>query len=70
MEINTDMLRNLISRRRDEIEKSVDGTGYLPKTVVGVATFLVDNEADVDLLSSRQRVVFDKFILPLLCTPE
>jgi hypothetical protein len=66
MEHNLNALRNLISKRRDEIEKIVQGSGYLTKTAVGVATFLIDNEGDVDLLSSKQRVIFDKFIKPLL----
>ncbi|MDD2853699.1 MAG: hypothetical protein PHY09_17575 [Desulfuromonadaceae bacterium] len=70
MELDLNVLRNLISMRRDEIEKIVKGSGYLAKTVVGVATFLVDNEGDVNLLTSKQRVVFDKFITPLLDMPH
>ena len=70
MELDVQILRNLISKRRDEVEKIVEGSGYLVKTVIGVATFLVDNEGDVDLLASKQRVVFEKFILPLLNTPR
>lgn len=70
MELDLNVLRNLISKRRDEIEKIVEGSGYLAKTVVGVATFLVDNEGDVDLLASKQRVIFDKFITPLLEMPR
>jgi len=66
MELDLDVLRNLISKRRDEIEKGVAGTGYLAKTVIGVATFLLDNEGDLDLLSAKQRATFDKFIRPLL----
>lgn len=66
MNVNTAALKNLISKRPYEIEKIVDGTGYLAKTVIGVGTFLLDNEGDVDLLSAKQLVVFEKFLQPLL----
>ena len=66
MELDLNVLRNLISKRRDEIEKIVEGSGYLARTVVGVATYLIDNEGDVDLLSVKQRATFEKFIIPLL----
>lgn len=66
MNVDRTRLKHLISKRGDEIEKSVRGTGYLAKTVVGVGTFLLDNEGDVDLLSAKQRVIFDKFLQPLL----
>ncbi|MBK5276262.1 MAG: hypothetical protein JJE30_14600 [Desulfuromonadales bacterium] len=66
MEIDLHSLRTLLSKRRDEIEKSVEGTGYLAKTVIGVGTFLLDNEGDIELLSSNQLATFDKFIKPLL----
>jgi hypothetical protein len=70
MELDLKVLQNLISKRRDEIERIVEGSGYLTRTVIGVATFLVDNEGDVDLLAAKQRVVFDKFIIPLLNKPR
>lgn len=70
MEVNLRQLRNLLSRRKEEIEASVAGTGYLPKTVIGVGTFVLDNEGNLDLLTAKQRVVFDKFLLPLLNTPQ
>lgn len=70
MYIDLDKLNTLIHKRADEIEKSVAGTGYLLRTVIGVGTFLLDNEGDVDLLSARQRLTFDRFILPLLDTPR
>lgn len=70
MDIDVKMLRKLLSKRTDEIEKSVAGTGYLVKTVVGVGTFLLDIEGDVELLSAKQRVIFDKFIKPLLDAPS
>jgi hypothetical protein len=70
MNVNLSLLKNLISKRSDEIEKSVAGTGYLAKTVIGVGTFLLDNEGDVDLLSAKQKVIFEKIILPLLNAPR
>ena len=70
MNVDLNLMRNLIHKRCDEIEKSVAGTGYLARTVTGVGTFLLDNEGDVDLLSAKQRVVFEKFILPLLDSPR
>jgi hypothetical protein len=70
MDVNVSVLKNLISKRSDEIERSVEGTGYLAKTVIGVGTFLLDNEADIELLSAKQRVVFDKFLVPLLSKPR
>lgn len=69
MEIDLEQLRNLIYRRTDEIEKIVAGTGYLPKTVIGVGTFLLDNHGDLDLLTSKQQTTFEKFIKPLLESP-
>jgi len=59
-------LQHLLSKRTAEIERSVSGTGYLPKTVIGVGTFLLDNEGDVDLLTAKQNAIFEKFIQPLL----
>ncbi len=70
MNVDLDVLKNLIHKRSDEIEKSVAGTGYLARTVIGVGTFLLDNEGDSDLLSAKQRVIFEKFILPLLNAPR
>jgi hypothetical protein len=70
MHVDLPLLKNLIQKRIDEIEKSVAGTGYLARTVIGVSTFLLDNEGDVDLLSARQRVIFEKFLLPLLNAPR
>ena len=70
MELNLKSLGKLLSKRIYEIERSVVGTGYLAKTVIGVGTFLLDNEGDIDLLSAKQRVIFDKFIKPLLDMPH
>jgi len=66
MKVSLHPLRFLLSRRTAEIERSVRGTGYLAKTVIGVGTFLLDNEGDVDLLTDKQKATFEKFILPLL----
>jgi hypothetical protein len=70
MEVNLRWLRNLLTKRTDEIEKSVAGTGYLAKTVIGVGTFLLDNEGDLDLLTAKQRATFEKFLKPLLDKPR
>lgn len=70
MHVDLDKLNTLIHKRADEIEKIVAGTGYLPRTVIGVCTYLHDNEGDVDLLSVRQKLTFDRFILPLLNAPR
>lgn len=66
MEIDLDLLTALITKRTDEIEKIVAGTGYLPRTVIGVGTFLLDNDGDLNLLTAKQRVTFEKFLKPLL----
>lgn len=68
MNVDLALLKNLLSKRRDEIEKSVAGTGYLATTVIGVGTFLLDNEGDIDLLSAKQKATFEKFIEPLLAS--
>ena len=70
MNVDLNLLKNLISKRSDEIEKIVVGTGYLARTVIGVGTFLLDNEGDLDLLSAKQKVIFEKFIQPLLAAPR
>lgn len=66
MDLDLKQLQHLINKRSDKIEQIVAGTGYRPKTVIGVGTFLLDNEGDLDLLTANQRVTFEKFILPLL----
>jgi len=70
MEVDLDQLQHLVRKRGDEIEKSVAGTGYLTKTVIGVATYLLDNEGNLDLLTAKQRVTFEKFLAPLLQSPR
>jgi hypothetical protein len=70
MELDLNQLRILISKRREEIEHSVEGTGYLARTVIGVGTFLLDNEGNLDLLSAKQLNTFEKFLQPLLAKPS
>ena len=69
MDIDLDVLRHLLKKRTNEIEVTVAGTGYLLRTVVGVGTFLLDNQGDLDLLTAKQQVTFEKFLKPLLETP-
>ncbi len=66
MEIDLDVLSHLIRKRTDEIDKSVAGTGYLARTVIGVGTFLLDNEGNLNLLTSKQQVTFERFLKTLL----
>ena len=66
MELNLDTLKDLITNRTTDIEKIVAGSGYLPRTVIGVATFLLDNQGNIDLLTAKQQVTFERFIKPLL----
>lgn len=66
MEIDLDQLQHLVTKRTDLIEQMVGDSGYLPRTVIGVATFLLDNHGDLELLTSKQRVTFDRFLKPLL----
>lgn len=66
MELDLRLLKNLLSKRGDEIEAAVVGSGYLARTVIGVGTFLLDNEGDLDLLSAKQRATFERFLKPLL----
>lgn len=70
MLVDLRLLRTLLRTRTDEIEQIVAGTGYLPRTVIGVATFLLDNEGNLDLLTAKQQVVFEKFLKPLLDSPR
>jgi hypothetical protein len=66
MELDLNLLKYLITKRTDEIEQRVAGTGYLAKTVIGVGVFLLDNEGNLDLLTAKQKVTFDRFLRPLL----
>lgn len=69
MDIDLDALHKLVNKRTDEIELIVAGTGYLPRTVIGVGTVLLDNRGDIDLLTAKQQVTFERFIKPLLEAP-
>jgi len=66
MELDLNLLRHLLNHRTDSIEKAVAGTGYLVRTVIGVGTFLLDNEGNLDLLTAKQQVTFKRFLKPLL----
>lgn len=66
MDINRKELEQLITRHVDRIEEIIAGTGYKAKKVIGVATFLLDNDLDIDLLTAKQQATFDKFLKPLL----
>ena len=70
MNVDLDKLSTLIHKRADEIERSVAGTGYLARTVIGVGTYLLDNEGDLELLSAKQTLTFERFLLPLMETPR
>jgi hypothetical protein len=66
MELNLDLLAYLTHKGARHVEEAVEGTGYLPRTVIGVGTYLLDIEGDVDLLTAKQKVTFEKFLKPLL----
>ncbi|OGR30637.1 MAG: hypothetical protein A2091_03220 [Desulfuromonadales bacterium GWD2_61_12] len=66
MEIDLDLLAYLVGKGSRYIEGAVQGTTYLPRTVAGVGTYLLDNDGNVDLLTSKQQVTYDKFLKPLL----
>jgi hypothetical protein len=66
MELDLDLLHKLIHKRIDDIERIVAGTGYLARTVIGVGTFLLDHDGNLDLLTAKQQVTFDRFLKPLL----
>lgn len=66
MEIDFDLLEYLCHKGAHYIEVAVQGSGYLPRTVIGVGTFLLDQDGDVDLLTAKQTVTFEKFLKPLL----
>lgn len=66
MELDLDVLDDLINNRTEDLEKIVAGTGYLVRTVIGVGTFLLDHDGNLDLLTAKQQVTFDRFLKPLL----
>ncbi len=66
MDIDLDLLVYLTGKGSPYIEEAVAGTGYLPKTVIGVGTHLLDIDGNVDLLTAKQKVTYEKFLHPLL----
>lgn len=66
MEIDLDLLAYLIGKGKGHIEKAVQGTQYLPKTVIGVGTNLLDTDGNIDLLAPKPRATYEKFLNPLL----
>jgi len=66
MELDLDLLEYLCKKGAHYIDNVVQGTGYLPRTVIGVGTFLLDHDGNVDLLTAKQKVTFDRFLRPLL----
>ncbi len=66
MELDLDLLAYLVGKGSRHMEEAVEGSGYLPKTVIGLGTFLLDIEGDVDLLTAKQKVTYERFLKPLL----
>ena len=66
MEIDLDLLAYLLGKGKPYIEKAVQGTQYLPRTVLGVGTNLIDTDGNIDLLAPKPRATYVKFLQPLL----
>jgi hypothetical protein len=66
MDVDLDLLEYLCHKGAHYIEAAVQGTGYLPRTVIGVGIFLLDRDGNVELLTAKQQVTYDKFLRPLL----
>ena len=66
MTIDLELLEYLCHKGAQYIDAAVHGTGYLPRTVIGVGTFLLDHDGDVGLLTAKQRITYEKFLQPLL----
>jgi hypothetical protein len=66
MDVDLDLLDYLCHKGAHYIEAAGAGEQYLPRTVIGVGIFLLDHDGNVDLLTTRQRVTFEKFLRPLL----
>ncbi len=66
MELDLDLLAYLTTKGTRHLEAAVAGTGYLPKTVIGVGIHLLDLDGNLDLLTAKQKVTFEKFLKPLL----
>jgi len=66
MEVDLDLLDYLCNKGAHHIEAMVAGAQHLPRTVIGVGTFLLDRDGNVDLLTAKQQVTFERFLKPLL----
>lgn len=66
MELDLNVLEYLITKGSHYLKAAVQGTTYLPRTVSGVGTFLLDCDGNVDLLTGKQKVTYEKFLKPLL----
>lgn len=66
MEIDLNVLAYLLGKGKPYIDKAVQGTQYLPKTVIGVGTNLLDTDGNIDLLAPKPRATYEKFLKPLL----
>ena len=65
-EIDLDLLEYLCHKGAHYIEEAVAGAQHLPRTVIGVGTFLLDHDGNVDLLTAKQQVTYETFLKPLL----
>ncbi|MHB8708470.1 MAG: hypothetical protein ACYC9I_06310 [Desulfuromonadales bacterium] len=66
MDPDLDLLDYLCHKGAHYIEAAVAGEQHHPRTVVGVGIFLLDHDGNIDLLTAKQRVTYDKFLRPLL----
>ena len=66
MDPDLDLLDFLCHKGAHYIEAAVAGAQHHPRTVVGVGIFLLDHDGNVDLLTAKQRVTYDRFLRPLL----
>lgn len=66
MEVDRDLVAYLTGKGSRHIEEAVEGTGVLPRTVIGIGTYLLDIEGEIDLLTSKQKTLFDRFLKPLM----
>ena len=66
MEIDLNVLAYLLGKGKSYVEKAVQGTGYLPRTVLGIGTNLIDTDGNIDLLAPKPRATYEKFLKPLL----
>ena len=64
--IDLDLLYYLCHKGERHIAAAVQGSEFYPKTVIGVGTFLLDRDGNVDLLTAKQQVTYRRFLEPLL----